>query len=280
VLIPRLGLTPLKLTLQLDVTNMTGVSISVDDAGQLSTASATPGYRAAAGTFTGAGAYTVTLPAFNTAGAPQGNGYGRMTVDKLGRARLTMSLVDGTAMLAAGTFSGDRVLSFYTPLYVNHGAFSGQLSLRTQAGSDLDGTVHWVKPLRPTVKIHPAAIDGTGPLFGALYVPPVAGVRVLNAAAAADNAALSLTGGNLPLPGSVDQTVTIDAANHVSLAAPVLPGLRVVVNPTTGVFLASFIHPVTAKLTWAKGAIFQRQNAAFGYFLGAADSGTAELNPK
>jgi uncharacterized protein YkwD len=277
VLIPRTGLTPLKVTLQLAVATMSGVTVSVDDAGRLSTASATPAYRAAAGSFAGAGAYTITVPVFNTAGAPQGNGFGRMTVDTLGRARLTMGLVDGTTMLAAGTFSGDRVLSFYTPLYANLGAFSGRLSLRPLAGSDLDGTVHWVKPLRPTVKIHPAAIDATGPLLGSTYVPPVAGSRLLNAAAASDNAALSLVGGNLPSPGTVDQTVTIDSTNHVSLANPALPGLKVFVSPTTGVFLASFIHPVTAKITWARGVVFQRQNAGLGFFLGADDSGAAGL---
>jgi hypothetical protein len=277
VLMPRIGLTPLKLTLVLDVATMTGVTVSVDDAGQLSTASATPAYRAAAGSFAGAGSYTVTVPPFGFAGAPQGNGFGRMTVDTLGRARLTMGLVDGTTMLAAGTFSGDRVLSFYTRLYTNLGAFSGLLSLRSQAATDLDGTVHWAKPLRPTVMIHPAAIDASGPLLGSVYVPPAAGSRLLNVASLTDNAALSLAGGNLPNPGIVDQTVTIDATNHVSLVSPALPGLKVIVSPSTGVFLASFIHPMTAKLTWARGVIFQRQNAGLGYFLGADDSGSAGL---
>ncbi len=280
VLIPRVGLTPLTVTLQLDVAGTNGVTVSVDDAGQLSTASATAGYRAAAGKFAGAGAYTVTVPAFNAAGAPQGNGFGRMLVDTLGRARLSVGLVDGTTLLASGTFSGDRVLSFYTPLYAGLGAFTGQLSLRPQAASDLDGSVHWTKPLRPTVKIHPAAIDATGSLLGSFYVAPAAGVRILDVAPAADNGALALAGGNLPSPGSVDQTVTIDAANHVSLANPALPGLRVIVSPSTGVFIATFIHPMTGKAALVRGIIFQRQNAGLGFFLGTDDSGSAALEPK
>lgn len=280
VLIPRVGLTPLKVTLQLDMATANGVTVNVDDAGLLSTASAAPGYRAAAGKFEGAGAYTVTIPAFTTAGAPEGNGFGRMTVDTLGRARLTIGLVDGTTMLASGTFSGGRVLSFYTPLYTNTGALTGQLTLEAKTGSDLDGTVHWTKPLRPTIKIHPAAIDATGTLLGSFYQPPAAGERVLEVAAAPDNGALALTGGNLPMPGNVDQTVTIDATNHVSLANPALPGLRVLVSPTTGVFLASFTHPSTGKIAWARGVIFQRQNAGLGYFLGSDASGSAELGPK
>ncbi|HEV7405802.1 MAG TPA: CAP domain-containing protein [Chthoniobacteraceae bacterium] len=280
VTIPRIGLTPLTVSLQLDLATANGVSVSVDDAGRLSTAAATPGYRAAAGKFAGAGAYTVTVPAFTTAGAPQGNGFGRMTVDTLGRARLTVGLVDGTTLLASGTFSGDGMLSFYTPLYANLGAFTGSLTLEPRPLSDLDGTVHWTKPLRPTVKIHPAAIDATGTLLGSFYTPPVAGVRVLHAAAAPNNGALALDGGNLPSPGNVDQTVTIDAANHVTLANPALPGLRVLVSPTTGIFLASFVHPMTGKVAWARGVIFQRQNAGLGYFLGADDSGTAALEAK
>jgi hypothetical protein len=278
--IPRTGLTPLTVTLQLDVAGTSGVTVSVDDAGQLSTASATSAYRAAAGSFAGAGAYTVTVPTFNAAGAPQGNAFGRMVVDKLGRARVSVGLVDGTPMLASGTFSGDRVLSFYAPLYAGLGAFTGRLSLRPQASSDLDGPVHWTKPLRPTVKIHPAPIDATATLLGSAYVPPAAGVRVLDLAPAPDNGALALAGGNLPSPGSVDQTVTIDAANRVSLANPALPNLRVFVRPATGVFLATFIHPMTGKSALVRGIIFQRQNTGLGFFLGADESGSANLGPK
>lgn len=280
VLIPRTGLTPLRVALQLDVATFAGVAVSVDDAGLLSTASAAPFHRATAGKFEGAGAYTVTVPTFTSAGAPQGNGFGRLVVDALGRARLTVGLVDGTTVLASGIFTGQRELSFYTSLYANLGAFTGKLALHPQAESDLDGTVHWTKPLRPTVKIHPAAINATGPLLGSFYRPPAKGVRVLAVAEGIDNGALALTGGDLPSPGSVDQTVTLDSANRVLLANPALPQLRVVVLPTTGVFIATFIHPMTGKPALARGVIFQRKNTGLGYFLGADDSGMAELGPK
>jgi hypothetical protein len=204
---------------------------------------------------------------------PMGNGWATLSLGGAGHAVLSGSLADGRAFLAGTTVTSNGQIVFYSPLYAGKGLISGQVTLEESAGiSDFDGLFRWIKPTRPQDQIAPVAFDANIPAIGSLYDSHG---PLLSVPAGTDNSTLALGDGNLSNP--VSQTGTLDA-NHVSFSNPALKGLTVNLNPVTGHFSGSFVHPATGALSPIHGVIFQKQNAAFGYFLGENTSGYASLS--
>jgi len=274
VSIARTKNTPLVVTLALDVTGTTGITGTVTDGANSSTFAAAAAYNKSAGKFAAAGTYTVSLPPDSTntdPSLPQGNGYGLLTINTLGHASLTGALADGTPFSVAGTISQDNTFSVYTNLYTAKGSLSGTLTLEPTSVSDLDGTLHWSKPAIATSKANPEAIEEDLPTVASQYVRPAHGATVVQVSATSNNAQLNLGAGNLTQP--VAQPATLETTNVIVLPTPSLPGLHASVNTLTGRFSGSFVHPVTKTVTAFHGVIYQKANAAYGYFLGASESG-------
>jgi hypothetical protein len=265
-----------RLWLALDVNGKSGISGSLSGAVTARVrASAT--YRSTAA-YPKAGRYTVTLPAPQGANAslPQGNGYAMVTIAATGAARITGALADGQPISASGNVTNDHQLSVYLPLYAGRGHLSGSVAIRSSEVSDLDGQIHWSKPTLPT-RIHPAAVEADLPVVGSRYIQPQAGQPVFRVTPSAQNSALTLTDGNLPAP--IVQRVTLDQSNRLTASRQPLASLSATIDPVTGLFSGTFTHPVTKVRSAFRGVIFQKQNAGFGYFLGANASGTAVLAP-
>ncbi len=267
------------LTLRLDVNGTSGVSGSLSGAVTASfQASAT--FRPASGEYPRAGRYTITLPPDPSrpdSTLPQGDGYGTLVVGKAGLARLAGALADGRPIaITTAVLEGDK-LALYLPLYGGNGYVSGSVTLRTTSVSDLDGSVHWSKPEIAGARVHPAPLEVNLPVIGSRYVRPEPGAPVFSAAAGQESGALTLTDGNLLAP--IVQPVTLDSANRLIPTRQALDSLRAVIDPATGLFWGSFVHPVTQAVSPFRGVIFQKQNAGFGYFLGSDESGHTSLAP-
>jgi uncharacterized protein YkwD len=273
VSIPRSHNTPLVVNLTMDLAGTTGVTATVTDGANISTVAAAGAYNTSAGKFASAGQYTVSLPPAPDADPtlPQGNGYALLTINALGQTSLVGALADGTAFSVDGKFSTDNTLPVYAVLYHGQGDLTGTLTLTDNGVSDVSGTLHWSKPLIATSHVYPAAFATDLPAVGSKYVRPAHGVTVVEVATTSDNAMLSLGAGGLPQP--VVQTATLETTNVIVLQAPALPNLRATVNATTGRFSGSFVHPVTHVSTSFHGVIYQKANAAYGYFIGAEVSG-------
>ena len=113
--------------------------------------------------------------------------------------------------------------------------------------------------------------------IGSIYRRPAPGQPVVSVAATENNATLRLGDGNLSDP--IVQSATLEATNRVRVLQPTVRGLQVTIDPGTGFFRGSFVHPTTRTRTALGGVIFQKQNFGVGFFLGADRAGYTNLEP-
>lgn len=272
------GREPMAVSLQLDFAG-SGVAATITDGAATYTAEAESLHRTLDGDYAKAGRYTISLPPPANAGEalPLGDGYALLTINRLGRAKLSGSLADGRAFTFAGVLSHDHRMVFHIPLYAKEGGVTGALVVRDTEVSDLDGAYVWSKPERPDAVLYPEAWEAQGALVGSRYVKPIRGTPVIEVPAMENNSTLTLGEGNLE--PAVTEPATLDPANRVHVSSEALKSLKLSINATNGRFSGSFVHPVTRKSTSFKGVIFQKQNGGFGYFLGADQGGYTTLTP-
>lgn len=280
VQIPRPGLAPLTLTLQMDVSGSGGVTGTILDGTQTYAVAASADVKVTDGHFPGAGRYTIVIPPtgdLNDPNTPQGNGFATFAVDGYGRAFLAGYLADGSYISTAGIFSAGNVFNFLVPLYGGYGEIAGSFTLRSSDVSDLDGTVHWYRPAYAPALISPGGFDLTGPLVGSRYVRPATGSPALSVGSGTNNAELTLGGGNLD--STVNQLGTLAPNNLVTMSDPIFRSFYAGINPVDGTFGAVFVHPMTGALDYVGGVILQKQNAVYGAFLGKTETGFATFKP-
>jgi hypothetical protein len=223
------------------------------------------------------GYYTLFfLPDSAAADFPQGNGYGILTVDAKGRAKLKGTLGDGTKISQTAIVSRDGSWPVYIPLYAKKGLLSGWVTFTNIVGvSDLDGTLTWAKPSQRPGKFYPAGFTNTVTLEVAKYVAQPSGTPALDVTNAACNLLITLGSGNLS--SVLSNSVTLDAANKVSLCAA--NGFKLTIVPTTGLFSGGFLNPATHKTTKFSGALSQKQNLGAGFFPGTNQTGFVAIEP-
>lgn len=227
--------------------------------------------------FSNAGKYTVLIPASVTQpNAPQGNGFGILNIDIAGRTRIAGSLADGTAFSQSTGVAKNLTWPFYTSLYGKNGSISGGIKFQNRTNvSDLDGTVNWFRPQSSAAKYFQEGFTTRTTLIGSSYLRTV-GSPVLVVPQADQNVLVNLREGDLE--SDLQQPATLDANNRFVIQAND-QNLRLSVSPTTGAIKGSFIHPVTRRTTTERGVVFQKQNLAEGYFLGAEQSGSISIVP-
>lgn len=278
--LPRRGLAPLTVALQLDLSGA-GLTGSVTDGTITDTIQSNRVYDSiASGPYTKAGRYTIVLPpdaASTDATLPQGDGYAVLLIAKTGAATLSGTLPDGHSILFGSRMSAQNDLAIWIPLAPAGSALAGSLAITPTDVSDLQGTVRWTRAAMPTAAIHPAALDTTLPLVGSLFVRPAAGTPVFSVPSGADNSQLILGDGNLSAP--VMQPATLTGANQLMVSSTQLSGLNATIYPTAGVFRGTFVHPVSHAVSVFRGVIFQKQDSAYGFFLGPNSSGYTSLSP-
>jgi hypothetical protein len=260
------------ITLQLDVTNYSaGVEGVVSNVLWMSPLF---GYRAPVYLGTNAspqmGKYTLAIPGSEDAAAsPGGDGYGTVTVSKAGWLTLAGKLADGTTWSQSIPVSYDGLWALSAPLYSAKGSALGWMTFSHEDASDISGILSWIKPRMPTSMHYPLGFTNGYAVVGSRYVAPGTTNRVLNFT----NAMVAFSGGNLP------QTFT----NHVLLTANNqvmnLSGNKLTMTVTlfTGLFNGSVMDSNTGKTISFNGALLQKLNAGYGYFLGTNRSGEVRL---
>ncbi len=264
--IPRPGLTPITLQLQLGVTNGDLIIGTVSDGAWTANLAAAPEVYSKANPAPQAGKYTLLIPGSENASAqPGGNGFGSVTVGRLGGVSFNGFLGDGTPVTAATTVCSQGLWPFYASLYGGRGAILGWLSFTNDG---ISGGVNWFKLPQATAKLYPGGFTNGTEVVGSIY-QHTNGLPLLGFT----NGMFSFNAGNLAQ--GVTNQVSFGAA--IQAASPSTNQLTF--ENSSGLFNASVINPQTGKLISVKGIVLQNQNLGAGFFLGTNESGSVLLTP-
>jgi hypothetical protein len=241
------------------------------------------------------GRYTVAFapPAVSSLAdttAMRGCGFGTVTITKLGTARLTGTLADGTMISYGNALSKAAAWPLYVPVTRGRGSMSGWISFpKTDGDAPASPGLMWFKP--PAVSRFATLYPSGWPdgmqvdLTGSKYVMPK---RLENrsvlpglgmADAAAGNAEAEFLGSGLPAEG-LKAPLNILANNLVTPIVPNSDRLSMRLVASTGTFSGSFSPAAGGGRSAFKGVVLQKQQCAVGYFLRNGASGSIEVLPK
>ena len=218
-----------------------------------------------------AGSYTVVIPGITgSQTAPQGFGFGTLKVDSTGKAKFVGSLADGTAVTQSVPISQDGDWPLFGSLYRGLGLLWAPMSIDTsRASDDIHGSLSWIKAAQ-SAKYYPDGFDVEVTGIGSLYQKPAAGTRIVDPS----DATVSFDGGNLNSP--FDNSITIDTNNKVANQSG--NKLTMTFTTATGLLKGTATSPDSQNVNY-RGAVFQKVNKAYGYFLGTDQSGSVVVGP-
>jgi len=212
-----------------------------------------------------AGQYTAVIPNSSDPGSsPGGDSYGIVTVDRLGHTKLSGALADGTKFSQAATLSKDGRWPLYASLYGGRGFIFGWISFSDNGSADLSGTVVWGRPTLATAKVYPQGFNYEANLYGSRYRRPVPGGRILELT----DANVLFHGGGLD---DLSDQITIGTNSRVINLSE--NQLSLSFSSGNGLFRGSVRPPGGRQSIAFNGVVFQKQNTAYGYFLGLGESG-------
>lgn len=271
----REGASPLTLSLKIDTENLnSGIIGSLSDGASVADFTADrAAYHALRKPAPLRGRYTVRFAATTSASGdvlPTGSGFGLLTIRPGGEVLLVGRMSDDTPFTQSTTLSAANELPVFVPTAAN-GTVLGSLSLAASVEAPIGGSLDWNVPVEAgepmSFTLQPA---------GSRYVAARAGQRLLGLV----NATVSLEGGNLaeasiPLP--LVQSAFLTKTHRFAIAEPNTYAITMAVQPASGMVYGSITHPVTGTVRPIRGVVLQNQNAAFGYFLGADESGSVAV---
>ena len=220
---------------------------------------------------------------------PQGAGYATLTVSRAGGVIMAGKMADGAVFRATGLLvggmNGNRFLIYDLLTYPSvvtarsKGLLAGSLTFEQIIGSDIDGTLEWIKPEQKPTRNYPAAIDTNLAVIGSHYAPPMFGSGVLpgfpaEGGTSSGTLALSDTSGII-----LSGTTQLSDSNKLIISNP-QDRLNVAITPSTGTFRGTFMYPVPGnrpKPTAFAGVLFQDQTIGSGFFQGPNGGGTVSL---
>ena len=278
---PRQPGDPLTLTLQADLTGASGQitgSLSGSTTGAFGLAVSQSTYNPITNVAPQAGRYTLLLPPNpDTTGTsvPQGNGYAAVVVYPGGAATLAGRLADGTPYSAVGRIANDGTLAIYcVPSGAPAGSsLTGLITFRSTDVSDIDGALTWTKAPQAAALFYPAGFSTQLPAIGSHYSAPTAGLQSMGVSPGAATAGFAA--GNLLETLAVPVVVT--QSDKAAMATPGLPDVTLAINPVSGTVSGTFIPPGGNLLRAVQGIVFQKQQAAYGYFRGIDQCGSFSL---
>ena len=265
--VPRTGLAPLDLSLQLDVTGADPTLHGVlnDGVGDIEFGAGRNQSDPAL-----AGRYNVGIaPDAADAATPQGYGYAMIALAADGTARITGALANGAPFTTSTHYAGEH-LAFYKTMYLGRGSLSGSLALNTATAG---GTVHFHKPAWKSARYYASAFTTVNEVGGSRYTAPTDAAPCVQFAPDSTAGALALEAGDLPT--TVEQSFTLGAGSSVQLAG--LPaGWKLNIHPATGRYTGKFVH-ASGSVRAFSGVVSQQDRVGWGFFLGTTESGTATL---
>jgi len=288
-LTPTLALAAGELSLQLDTGAGEKITGNVRASGQ--TRASIPHADRAPFTAQAKTLYTAVFqadanPGVPTNSFPQGDGHGKLTVDKKGVAKFVGKLADGSAVSYSNALSRTAEWPVFVHLYKKGGFITGAVQFdASQANTDAAGAdLQWFKPAGLAgQKLYPGGWGNgiTTDFLASKYVPPTNPTTVLGVA----GGAIEFTATDGGLNPSIAEDGAIDAKNKVTL--PATNKTKASFVKDTGALSGSFIHPATGKKVKFGGVAFQKTNTATGYFLFTpstpatpAESGAIGIAPK
>jgi Divergent InlB B-repeat domain len=266
--IPRRGMSPINVQLQLDFSNgpITG---SISDGAWTADLVANPSIYSRTNPAPQAGKYTLLFPGSdNVSAQPGGNGYSSVTVNTLGNISLSGALGDGTPFISSSVVASEGRWPFYVSLYGGKGSILGWLSFTN--GGNISGQIEWFKQPITTAKLYPGGFTNGTEAIGSVYhytnyMPELGSLDGL--------LALSMINGDLA------EGITNQAALGPYYPADDRSATKLECIASSGMFYGSVINPATDKPISVHGIVLQNQNIGAGYFLGTNQSGSVLLSP-
>jgi hypothetical protein len=218
-----------------------------------------------------AGHYTWSIPGNDSSAiVPGGDSYGTIALGPDGKAKVALSLADGTKVSQSAAISKNGQLPFYGSLYTGKGLILGWITFSNAPGNDLSGDVRWIKPAM-TAKYYSAGFTFGTTAFGSGYTNTAPGTNILSMT----DATVVLSGGNLSQ--NITNLVSLLANNKITNTSP--NKLTLTFTPTTGLFKGTVVDPATLKTIPYNGVVLQKQNVASGFSLGTNQTARALLSP-
>jgi hypothetical protein len=213
--------------------------------------------------------YTLAIQSSDAdASQPTGYGFGAVTIDVAGNVKFSGTLGDATKVSQKTFLSKQGEWPLYLSATAGKEILQGWLVFTNTPDSDFNGTVSWMKQAQ-RAKLYPngfAFTNGVG-VVGSLYTF-TKGVPALHLPT---GGLVLLQQGNLPddfiTPFTLDSNNKVLGTNKLSLA----------LSTATGTFKGSVPVPGSKKPIAVSGALFQKQNAGFGCFLGTNQTGRVTL---
>jgi hypothetical protein len=217
-----------------------------------------------------AGRYTLAIDGNEGASptTPGGYGFGTVTVNSAGVIRVAASLADGAKLSQSVPISKDGDWPLFGSLYSGKGFIMSWAKFAESTSEDIDGDVVWFKPAVPRAKLYPVGFTFSTALHGSRYQ-------------AADKV-LSITNGQLTLEGGgledeIVNEITLGDGNHVTNLSS--NKLNLTFSTSTGLFSGRVEEPGSSTAIPFKGAVLQKQNVGFGWFMGRnSQSGEVTLS--
>jgi hypothetical protein len=218
-----------------------------------------------------AGHYTWSIPGNDSSAiVPGGDSFGTIALGPDGKAKVSVSLADGTKVSQSVPISKNGQLPFFGSLYTGHGLILGWITFSNGLADDLSGDVRWIKPAM-TAKYYSAGFTFGTTAFGSGYTNTAPGTNILNM----PDGTLVLSGGNLAQ--NITNLVSLLASNKITNSSP--NKLTLTFTPTTGLFKGTVVDPATGKPISFSGAALQKQNVACGFSSGTNQTARALLSP-
>jgi hypothetical protein len=219
-----------------------------------------------------AGTYTMMIHRqFYDPLLPAGHSFGSVKVTTAGVGSLVGTLADGTKISQSAPISQDGLWPMYVSLYSGKGVITSWQVFRSQADTDFDGNLVWIKLTNSAARFYPAGFNYQRHVFGMTYIPPVGTNTVMDFS----TADMPFSGGDLP----------VTFANHIGLN----PGNKVInlssnkfsmsFSLSTGIFTGTVTDPVMKKSWTFTGAVLQKDNAGYGFLTGTNETSEVALLP-
>jgi len=217
--------------------------------------------------------YTLVLPGGDDSTVqPGGNGYATISASAAGDLTINGALGDGTKATQKTFVSKVGQWPFYVAPYKGQGVIFGWMTFTTnEPDSDLHGLLNWFRLPQSTAKTYPAGfnfangIQAVGSAFSFTN-----GVPLLNLPS---GGAVILQQGN-PVQ-SFTNNFTLGSDNKVTSA----DGLSMTITTASGLFKGNAHNPGDGSSVPISGVLLQKQNGAFGLFLGTGQSGAVYFGP-
>ena len=218
------------------------------------------------------GKFTVVIPGDDTQAdtEPGGYSFGTVTVDAGGRVSLKATLADGTKLTQSTTLTQGGWWPLYVPLYSGNGSVLSWVVFEESSEASFTGTLNWTKPAITAEKFYSAGFAVQREITGSSYRAPT---NATDAVMNFNSGKVRFAAGNLA--DDFDNDVSI-LNNKVTNLGP--NKLSLSINLASGLFTGSVTPPDGTRSFPFKGAIYQKQNQGWGFFLGTNQSGRVRFS--